>query len=170
MVAAASENLKAKLQSPRWWAVRVASGIGFFLLLYVFVNFDHWTGADVKARTGSNTQSAADEREEFDGRANLRISNVRVKDQSGQLIYDGSVDVSPTVDRIARNERLDYKNDGSVFENRERRLPSRPAGYYREWVHPTPDYPLPGPQRVVTGKNGDIWYTPNHYKSFVKLK
>jgi guanyl-specific ribonuclease Sa len=56
-----------------------------------------------------------------------------------------------------------------VFQNREKRLPQKPAGYYREWVHPTPGLRGPGPQRIVTGKEGEIYYSPDHYETFRRL-
>jgi guanyl-specific ribonuclease Sa len=62
-----------------------------------------------------------------------------------------------------------HRNDGAEFQNRERRLPKRPAGYYREWVHPTPGLGGPGPQRIVTGGEGEIYYTPDHYRTFERL-
>ncbi|WP_404995342.1 ribonuclease domain-containing protein [Cupriavidus pauculus] len=27
-----------------------------------------------------------------------------------------------------------------------------------------------GPQRIVTGRNGEVYYTPDHYKTFVPVK
>lgn len=62
-----------------------------------------------------------------------------------------------------------HKNDGSVFQNKEGLLPSQPAGYYREWVHPTPGVNGPGPQRVITGGGGELYYTPDHYRTFIPL-
>lgn len=49
-------------------------------------------------------------------------------------------------------------------------LPSRPAGYYREYVVPTPGVAGPGAQRLVIGRAGEVYYTPNHYQSFVQLR
>ena len=61
-------------------------------------------------------------------------------------------------------------HDGIVFENREGRLPKRPRGYYREYVHPTPDLSGPGPQRVVVGESHEVYYTPDHYRSFRRIR
>ena len=60
--------------------------------------------------------------------------------------------------------------DGTTFQNRERRLPARLSGYYKEYIHPTPKLSGPGPQRVIVGKDGDVWYTPDHYKTFVRIE
>jgi guanyl-specific ribonuclease Sa len=60
-------------------------------------------------------------------------------------------------------------NDGSTFMNKVGLLPAQPQGYYREWVHPTPGVSGPGPQRIVTGSGGELFYTPDHYKTFIPL-
>jgi guanyl-specific ribonuclease Sa len=79
-------------------------------------------------------------------------------------------EIAATLTRIDAGERLRFRHDGAVFENRERRLPRKPAGYYREWVHPTPGVDGPGARRIVTGENGEAWYTPDHYQTFEKLR
>lgn len=59
------------------------------------------------------------------------------------------------------------EKDGSTFYNRERLLPNQPRGYYREYTIPTPGVKNRGAQRFVVGKQGEIYYTNNHYQSFV---
>jgi len=100
----------------------------------------------------------------------VRIENQTIRDQDGGVLYRGTIDLQPTLDRIARGERNSHRNDGTTFQNRERKLPQKPSGYYREYVHPTPKGSGPGPQRVIVGKEGDVWYTPDHYNSFQKIK
>ncbi len=78
----------------------------------------------------------------------------------------GVVDLSETLARIAAGEAFPHRNDGSTFGNREGRLPRKPRSYYKEYVHPTPGVNGPGPQRLVIGAGGDVWYTPDHYDSF----
>ena len=39
------------------------------------------------------------------------------------------------------------------------RQPVKPYEYYTEYVHPTPGIKGPGPQRIVTGKSGEMYYT-----------
>jgi ribonuclease T1 len=97
------------------------------------------------------------------------IPGQSIRDQNGRLVFRGDIDVGATLTRISRNERLDFAHDGIVFQNRERRLPRKPANYYREYVHPTPGLGGPGPQRIVTGREGEIYYTPDHYRSFRRL-
>jgi filamentous hemagglutinin len=63
-----------------------------------------------------------------------------------------------------------HVNDGSVFMNREGLLPEQPVGYYREYVHPTAGIDGPGRQRLVIGGGGETYYTPDHYKSFIRIR
>lgn len=109
------------------------------------------------------------ERSAADDRWVLR--DLKLRDQSGRVIYQGEIDLGPTVERIAAGERLErFPHDGSTFQNRERRLPKQPAGYYREFVVPTPGEHGPGPQRLVVGKAGEMFYTSDHYQTFRRLK
>ncbi len=101
---------------------------------------------------------------------NATIPDVTIRDLEGKIAYQGVVNLSATLERIERGERLAFRNDGAAFGNREGRLPRKPDGYYEEWVHPTPKLSGPGPQRIVTGKGGEIFYTADHYKSFRQLK
>jgi len=98
------------------------------------------------------------------------VKDVVIRDQSGRVVFRGNIDLTATLQRIDRGQRLSFPNDGSVFRNRERRLPSRNEGYYREWVHPTPKLSGPGPQRVVTGAQGEAFYTHDHYRTFKKIR
>lgn len=103
-------------------------------------------------------------------RPRVVVEDIAVRDERGRQSFTGDVDLTETLARIDRGERLSFRNDGTVFQNRERRLPDKPRGYYREWVHLTPGLSGPGPQRVVTGQQGDAWYTPDHYQSFRRVR
>jgi guanyl-specific ribonuclease Sa len=61
--------------------------------------------------------------------------------------------------------------DGAVFDNRERRLPAEPASYYHEYTVRTPDSGRDdrGPRRLVCGKQRELYYTDDHYVSFVQV-
>lgn len=97
------------------------------------------------------------------------IPSQTIREQDGKVVYRGDIDVGPTLARIQRDERLRFSHDGIVFQNRESRLPRKPAGYYHEFVHPTPGVGGPGPQRIVMGREGEAYYTPDHYKTFQRL-
>lgn len=75
-----------------------------------------------------------------------------------------------TLNRITRGERFPYRNDGSIFGNREGLLPEQAFGYYREYVHPTPGVRGPGAQRIIIGRAGEVYYTPDHYRTFTQVK
>jgi ribonuclease T1 len=59
-----------------------------------------------------------------------------------------------------------YRQDGAVFENREGILPDRSSGYYHEYTVPTPGSADRGARRIVTGENGEMFWTDDHYDSF----
>jgi ribonuclease T1 len=62
-----------------------------------------------------------------------------------------------------------YRQDGVVFGNRERRLPPRPSGFYREYTVPAPGEHDRGPRRLITGGPAELYYTGDHYASFVSV-
>lgn len=82
----------------------------------------------------------------------------------------GNTDIKPTLNRIEVGNKFPHIRDGSIFHNREGLLPQQPTGYYQEYVHPTPGVKGPGKMRIVIGKDGDIWFTEDHYESFVRIK
>jgi len=104
------------------------------------------------------------------------IDGVSVRDIKTGESFSGTVDLKPTLDRIQSGHSYPHRNDGSTFQNRPDRdtgktgLPPKPAGYYTEYVHPTPGISGPGPQRIVVGKQGETYYTNDHYKTFIKIK
>ncbi|MFH1603047.1 MAG: ribonuclease domain-containing protein [Pseudomonadota bacterium] len=71
-----------------------------------------------------------------------------------------------------------YAKDGSVFSNRERILPVRRRGYYREYTVPTPGARDRGARRIIAGAgatgdartSGEYYYTDDHYNSFRRIR
>jgi guanyl-specific ribonuclease Sa len=59
------------------------------------------------------------------------------------------------------------RDDGAVFENREKVLPGKGSGYYHEYTVPTPGSPDRGARRLVAGGGHELYYTGDHYRSFV---
>lgn len=76
-----------------------------------------------------------------------------------------------TIALIQRGGPYPHRQDGTVFGNRERLLPSKPRGYYREYTVSTPGLKHRGARRIVTGgQPPDVWYySDDHYQSFRKF-
>jgi ribonuclease T1 len=67
-----------------------------------------------------------------------------------------------------------YSKDGVTFGNRERLLPRRERGYYREYTVPTPGSRNRGARRIVCGGTPPVkpevcYYTEDHYASFRRI-
>jgi len=77
-----------------------------------------------------------------------------------------------TLERIERGGPFPYDRDGTTFQNRERLLPGRPRGYYREYTVATPGSRDRGARRIVTGGNPPevYYYTDDHYRSFRRVE
>lgn len=100
-----------------------------------------------------------------------RIAGVTITDiHTGRRIPVGTVDLKPTLDRIAAGEKNAHRNDGTVYRNLSRKLPEHPAGYYREYVVPTEGVSGPGPQRLIVGRGGELYYTFDHYETFIRVE
>jgi ribonuclease T1 len=83
-----------------------------------------------------------------------------------------------TLQLIKRGGPFPYRKDGSIFQNREQRLPNRATGYYREYTVPTPNSRDRGARRIVAGlgKTGDVrtsgeyYFTADHYRTFRRIQ
>lgn len=93
--------------------------------------------------------------------------------------------------KIAACKPLPYSHDGIVNTNTEGGMPQAPAGFYKEYTLMVPgrntgDGPEPvilggqtymsgpvlsarGPERIIIGGGKEIYYTMDHYKTFVHL-
>ncbi|MGV4878257.1 ribonuclease domain-containing protein [Acetobacter indonesiensis] len=82
---------------------------------------------------------------------------------------------------------MPHHNDGAIFGNRETILPTNYFGYYHEYVlspplgaalwcvftqfvHCSLGCYFPGPMRLVYGAGGEIFFTSDHYVTFVRVK
>jgi guanyl-specific ribonuclease Sa len=57
-----------------------------------------------------------------------------------------------------------------VFDNAQGRLPRKPPRYYAEsdvWPRGSGGR---GAERLIFGKEGEVYYTPDHYESFVRVR
>ena len=77
-----------------------------------------------------------------------------------------------TLALIQRGGPFPYRKDGTTFQNRERLLPAKPRGYYREYTVPTPGSRDRGARRIVAGGNPPevFYYTADHYSSFRQIE
>src|SRR5882757_6487272 len=64
-----------------------------------------------------------------------------------------------TIAEIKTGGPYPYSQDGAVFKNNEHLLPSESSGYYHEYTVPTPGASTRGARRIITGKNGEFYYT-----------
>lgn len=176
----------SSIQSARW--VRIGLGIAF-LALAAWMAYQQ-SKSESKSGTvnrqepapaqgsGAKTSQKAPpktEKQKSDKGAEPKQSNpllmkgLTLKDQDGKVVFKGDVDLTATLERIKKGDRFPHRNDGAAFGNRERRLPQKPPGYYTEYVVPTPDVRGPGPQRLVIGEKGEVYYTADHYRSFKRV-
>jgi len=75
-----------------------------------------------------------------------------------------------TLELIKNNGPFPYQQDGGTFGNREKRLPQRASGYYREYTVKTPGAKDRGARRIVAGNGGEFYYTEDHYRSFRRIR
>ena len=76
---------------------------------------------------------------------------------------------SATVALILHDGPFPYRQDGVVFANAERHLPIEARGYYHEFTVPTPGSTDRGARRIITGLDGEFYYTADHYESFRRV-
>jgi len=60
--------------------------------------------------------------------------------------------------------------DGSVFGNYEGNLPRESSGYYHEYTVDTPGASTRGTRRIITGRDGELYWTADHYNSFQRIR
>lgn len=70
---------------------------------------------------------------------------------------------------VLRGPPFPHRQDGVAFENREHRLPQHDSGWWREYTVETTGASTRGARRLVVGSDGVVWYTSDHYRSFVRL-
>jgi|GEM_PF-1377084 len=92
------------------------------------------------------------------------LTDVTVKSR-GKVIGQVTVDLRTTLNEI-NSGKLQPRD---VFQNRENLLPTKPSGYYQEFYKPTPGFSKTGPERIIRGSGGELYYTPDHYQTFIPL-
>lgn len=74
-----------------------------------------------------------------------------------------------TLDLIESGGPFPHDEDGTTFQNREGILPAQNAGYYKEYTVETPGSDDRGARRIVAGAGKELYYTEDHYQSFVRI-
>lgn len=99
----------------------------------------------------------------------------------GPVTASDSVALAELPSEVQQTERLiraggpfPYAKDGATFGNRERQLPRRERGYYREYTVPTPGAKSRGGRRIVCGgvpvRQPEVcYYSDDHYASFRRI-
>jgi ribonuclease T1 len=57
-----------------------------------------------------------------------------------------------------------------IFDNAEGRLPRRSRGYYRETDVWSRGPEGRGAERLIFGKDAEVYYTPDHYRTFKRIR
>jgi len=76
-----------------------------------------------------------------------------------------------TFQRVLSGGPHPYPKDGTAFGNRERLLPGKARGFYREYTVQTPGAANRGARRIICGgarptEPESCYYTADHYASF----
>jgi ribonuclease T1 len=79
------------------------------------------------------------------------------------------IEAQETIQFIDQDGPFPFERDGITFQNRERLLPQKPRGYYREFTVITPGEDDRGARRIVAGEEGELYYTDDHYASFQEV-
>ena len=74
-----------------------------------------------------------------------------------------------TIGLIKAGGPFPYSRDGIVFNNREGELPRKARGYYHEYTVKTPGARDRGARRIITGREGELYYTDDHYRTFKRV-
>ncbi len=75
-----------------------------------------------------------------------------------------------TIALIKKGGPFPFQRDGTHFGNFEKLLPIKAKGYYSEYTVATPGVKNRGARRIVAGKDSELFYTDDHYKSFRRIR
>lgn len=106
------------------------------------------SSGSASSRSTSATNSPADD----DGTATVVLSDLPAQARR-------------TVALIDAGGPYPYSRDGVVFANRERLLPRQVKGWYHEYTVRTPGSSDRGARRIITGRDGAMYYTDDHYET-----
>ncbi|HKN77721.1 MAG TPA: ribonuclease domain-containing protein [Lysobacter sp.] len=134
-----------------------------FLALFVLLGLWLWSQQRAPAPTASAPSTVA-------ALPQAASVHARAADDATVSRYPAflPVEAHAVLQRIAHGGPYPFRQDGSVFQNREHRLPAQPRGYYHEYTVATPGASDRGARRIITGGEPprEYWYTDDHYRSF----
>ena len=96
----------------------------------------------------------------------------------GGFAFAGMVDIKTaalppeardTIILLRKGGPFPHRRDGISFGNREKILPPQERGWYREYTVMTPGAKDRGARRIVAGRDGRLYYTDDHYRSFKRI-
>ncbi|MEO7338074.1 MAG: ribonuclease domain-containing protein [Caldimonas sp.] len=108
----------------------------------------------------------------------MAASSVEARRHESPVVAIAVSELPPEAQAVHRHVRsggpFAHSKDGTVFGNRERVLPSRQRGFYREYTVDTPGARDRGARRIVCGGNEPkapeaCYYTADHYSSFRRI-
>jgi len=93
-----------------------------------------------------------------------------VRDQASIGVAQLPAQARNTLRAIRRGGPFAYPRDGVVFKNYEHALPERRRGYYHEYTVKTPGRHNRGARRIISGADGEYYYTADHYQTFRRIR
>ena len=147
-------------------------GLRIAVVLIVLAASWFWAQERDSQRAPSSNVPADTRAGRADSPPTLSPSRDAPSDRPGSLPDFLPPEAQDTLDLIARGGPFPHRQDGAVFQNRERRLPAQARGYYREYTVRTPGERTRGARRIVIGGDppSQYWYTDDHYASFRRFE
>jgi ribonuclease T1 len=107
---------------------------------------------------------------ELSARSSDVATQSRIRSIGTIAVGDLPSEAKATLKLIKHGAPFPYPKDGTIFNNREGRLPARVRGHYREYTVKTPGRRDRGARRIIAGADGEFYYTDDHYNTFRLIK
>ena len=119
------------------------------------------SGSELDGETGSVTNGTT---------TDTVFTEARISDLPPIAADNLPLEALDTISLIDSGGPFPFDRDDLVFQNREGLLPDHPQGYYREYTVITPGENDRGARRIVSGDDGELYYTADHYSSFSEIQ
>ena len=143
------------------------------LLLFCLLAVTGCGGDQAPDTVGVPTSAQADASSRQENPVNAEVTvTAQPESRSGLpiiLYADLPPEAQDTIQLIDAGGPFPFSRDGITFQNREGLLPPEPGGYYSEYTVITPGESDRGARRIVTGEDGELYYTDDHYESFKEV-